>query len=108
MIVWASLPLANAWAGPCPNEALRSELRSGQLPDCRAYELVSPTYTESAILTEAFAVSPEGSRVVVGSLGSFGGAERGLLNSATILEEAYLLSRTPPGSGMRAGWMPVC
>ena len=101
LIVWVTLPTAGAWAGACPNEALRSELRSGQLPDCRAYEKVSPAYTESAILTEYYALSPEGSRVVVGSLGSFAGAEGGLLNSTTITTEAYLLSRT------KAGWVPV-
>jgi hypothetical protein len=101
MIVWGALPVASAWAGPCPNEALRSELRSGQLPDCRAYEMVSPAYTESAVFTEVFAVSTEGSRVVAGSLGSFAGAEGGLLNRTTITSEPYLLSRTP------AGWLPV-
>lgn len=93
--------MASACAGVCPNEALRSELRSGQLPDCRAYELASPGYTESAILTEVFAVSPEESRVLAGSLGTFGGAEEGMLNNTTMRAEAYLLSRT------QTGWAPV-
>ena len=63
--------------------------------------MVSPTYTESAIFTELFAVSPEGSRVVAGSLGTFAGAEDGTLSNTAIHTEAYLLSRTP------AGWAPV-
>ena len=32
--------------GSCPNEALRSELNSGSLADCRAYEMVTPVYKE--------------------------------------------------------------
>jgi hypothetical protein len=87
--------------GACPNETLRSELHSGQLPDCRAYEMVTPAYTESALLTELFAVSPDGSRVLGGSLGTFAGAEANELNNTTIRAEAYLLSRTP------AGWAPL-
>lgn len=98
LVVWGTLPVARAEADTCPNEAIRSELHSGQLPDCRAYEMVSPAYTESAILTEVFAVSPEGSRVVAGSLGTFAGAEEGMLNNTSIIAEAYLLSRT------QAGW----
>jgi hypothetical protein len=102
MVVWGALPVAGAWAGVCPNEALRSELGSGQLPDCRAYEIVSPPFTESAILTEVFAVSLDGSGVVVGSLGTFGGAEVGSLHNSIVTAQAYLLSRT------QTGWtMPV-
>src|ERR1700730_10432430 len=101
MVVWVALPMTSACADTCPNEALRSELRSGQLPDCRAYEIVSPAYTEGAILTEIFAVSPDGSRVVVGSLGTFAGGEVGSLHNTLLTAEAYLLSRT------RVGWAPV-
>jgi hypothetical protein len=97
-IVGVTLPIASAWAAnTCPNETLRSELHSGQLPDCRAYEMVSPTYTEGTILTGFFAVSPEGLRAIVGSLGTFAGSEQVTLNNSNVDGAAYLLSRTPTG-----------
>jgi hypothetical protein len=97
MIVGAIMPASGAWASFCSNESLRSELRSGQLPDCRAYEIVSPSYTQGTILTSMFAVSPEGSHIIAGSLGAFAGAEQVTLNNTNVVGAAYLLSRTPEG-----------
>jgi hypothetical protein len=37
---------SSAWADGCANAALRAENNSGALPDCRAYEMVSPPYKE--------------------------------------------------------------
>ncbi len=97
LLGWAVLPGAGAAASACPNAALRSELRSGQLPDCRAYELVSPVYKEGAIMG-TFGVSQEGSRLIVGSFGVFGGAEAGsVLGAGSVPGVAYLLSRTASG-----------
>lgn len=53
--LWAPLP-AFAQAEPCPNAQIRAEQPyAQQLPDCRAYELVSPLDTDGqdAILAEA-------------------------------------------------------
>jgi hypothetical protein len=66
---------AGARAGEaCPNEALRQELSSGSLPDCRAYEMVTPVYKDGAAVNIR-AVSGDGSRVLgqAAQLGAFAG-----------------------------------
>ncbi len=57
----------------CPNETLESFRAT--LPDCRAYELVTPPYKEGALLKELDAVSPDGSRAILTSFGDFGEAQ---------------------------------
>jgi hypothetical protein len=91
-----------AWGdvGTCPNETLRPQLRSEQLPDCRAYERVTPAYKESepALLGNAFAVSPDGSRLINGNIGAFGGAEQANLDlDSAVADTAYLLERSANG-----------
>jgi hypothetical protein len=51
-----SLTAAPALADDCPNAALRAENNSTQLPDCRAYELVTPVFKEGfAPILQGFA-----------------------------------------------------
>ncbi len=95
----SSLSTASAYAGQCPNEALRTELHSGQLPDCRAYELVSPAYKQGAFVSP-FAVLTNGTRIIAGSVGAFGGTEGDALGQGTNLPgAAYEFVRDE-----QAGW----
>jgi hypothetical protein len=48
LLALALLAAPTARADECPNEALRSQQGAGALPDCRAYELVSPVAKDGA------------------------------------------------------------
>jgi hypothetical protein len=94
---FAFAPPASA-TGACPNETLRSEMNSGALPDCRAYELVTPVYHEGAFPSTDFAISQDGNHLLGGSIGVFAGTESDGLGRATnVLGAAYEYSRTPTG-----------
>lgn len=86
-----STQVAVAAAG-CVNEQLRLENHSTQLPDCRAYELVSPPYKDGYFPLVRTS-SPDGERVLLESIGKFGGAEGNSAAQGTI----YEARRTPSG-----------
>jgi hypothetical protein len=100
-IVLASSSLAltpTLASAQCSNETLRSELRSGTLPDCRAYEQVTPVYKEGVNLTSEFAISQDGAHLIGGGTGVFAGAEGDKLgNAGPVLGAAYEFSRTASG-----------
>lgn len=80
-----------ASAASCPNAKLRTGA-SAYLPDCRAYELVSPTKKNGYDITfgnEAAAL--DGNAVTYDSLGSFAG------NPAGAIIDQYLSTRTSKG-----------
>jgi hypothetical protein len=81
----------------CPNEALRVELGSGFLPDCRAYEMVTPAYKEGYEFFSAApgAFSSDGDRVFMASVGGVAGIEG---EGEEVLRSAvYMDTRTASG-----------
>jgi hypothetical protein len=88
-----ALPIP-ARAEACPNEAFRTGL-SAFLPDCRAYEMVSPPYKEGFGATGIEAVSPEGGSVVFYSPGTFAGAPLGL--TGNLVGKSYVARRGTTG-----------
>jgi hypothetical protein len=73
--------------GACPNEAIRGVLHSEQLPDCRAYEMVSPS---QKLGWKVKFESADESRAMISSLGAFLGSNQGLSSQ-------YLVERTSSG-----------
>ncbi len=93
-------------AGACPNEAIRIEQHAAELPNCRAYELVSPSRNGKIGLdvmpasshTQAAVAEAPGLPMAVGfaSLGAFGDAV------GTGIAAEYLAQRdAEPGT---SGW----
>jgi hypothetical protein len=108
---------ARAAAGEgCPNEALRSELSSGGLPDCRAYEMVSPAYKEGypVLPPNSGSYSANGDEGIVYSSGDFAGAEgggeageEGDLYSVTRTSAGWQLSSLNPPLSQFVGQIPL-
>lgn len=80
--------------GSCPNETLRTENNSKGLPDCRAYEKVSPAEkSDQPITFNHSASSPSGNTISYAGFGALGGTEgTGVINTQVV------------GSRGDAGW----
>ncbi|HEY5342926.1 MAG TPA: hypothetical protein VIJ66_04635 [Solirubrobacteraceae bacterium] len=96
-----STQAASAAAGVCANEARRAEQSSTYLPECRAYELVTPPYKQGGlVLSVPGAISADGEHVLVGSAG-FAGAGNAWWDANRNPDIAvYELTRSA------AGWQP--
>ncbi len=94
----------NANAAVCENETLRSELGSSLLPECRAYEMVTPPYKNGQpFFVERY--SSDGSKIILDSLG-------GIVNipgsgESVVEPDWYLADRTTDGWRMSAMNPPV-
>jgi len=76
---------ASVWAAECPNEAIRRAQGTTALPDCRAYEMVTPNFTGgftvnraggASVATSAAGAVDAGAGIFLGgSFGAFAGSK---------------------------------
>lgn len=88
----AALGAGDADVGNCENGAFEGFRE--YMPDCRAYEMVSPVYKEGYVASVQGA-SPDGSRVLADALGVFAGAQGDEYASGAW----YVFSRSGDGWG---------
>jgi hypothetical protein len=113
VLVWVGLIGASLWMcgsafatgdANVASCAVASEVSPGFrnfMPDCRAYELVSPGYGAGALAAgvknRAPSMSPDGESLLAISFGGFGQAEELKQEGSEELGEVYEFSRTPNG-----------
>ncbi len=81
----------------CPNAHLRQITNSSDLPDCRAYELVSPAYAEGTTLYPEGPNSPEATNPARFAFGGFIGAIPGSGEPPNTYGDLYVSTRTDEG-----------
>jgi hypothetical protein len=88
----------------CLNEAIRTETNSLALPDCRAYEMVSPPYKEGYPMF-ALGIARDGEQVILYTLGDLAGIPGSGQTSTD--SELYLAERSSTGWGISPMNPPV-
>jgi hypothetical protein len=93
----------------CPNSQVRQEVRANAVPDCRAYELVSPTYAQGAALmpfsgpTSGVATSPP--RLIYSA--SWGNFDETTGEPTSGFSDKYVSTRTSTGWTTRYVGIPA-
>jgi hypothetical protein len=99
--------VAPSAGGPCPNEALRAQSNidpatgrpySEGLPECRAYEMVSPVDTQGHGVAELAAVAPSGEAVGFTSEGGFADPQNFYLEGP-VVRNSYVARRELTSAG---------
>lgn len=83
-------PTAPSASAACPNEAIRVEQGSTGLPDCGAYEMVSPPDMNGNGVETTYAVRADGEALVYGTINAFGQTQSSIAGK-------WLAKRTPQG-----------
>ena len=87
----------NFYPGSCPNAQLRQQTGASFLPDCRAYELVSPENAGSVILSDLGPTSPVAENPSrFGFSGEFGAID-GAGDPQAVFGDTYIATRTNQG-----------
>lgn len=81
----------------CPNAQLRQETHSAYLPDCRAYELVSPANAGGAVLYPEGPSSPYATNPARLAFGGILGAVPGAGHTPNTLGDLYVATRSSDG-----------
>jgi hypothetical protein len=81
-------------AGGCGNESLRVALSSNVLPDCRAYEMVTPPYKEGYPMFVS-SLAADGEQAIINGLGNLAGTPGA--GESVLQGELYLDRRTTDG-----------
>ncbi len=100
----------------CPNEAIRSQQHSAYLPDCRAYEMVSPPDKNGGEVmrySSRTVASSDGKQIVYPSVVAFGDAVATSISTEYLSERSAALPTgwvahaiTPPQEPFAPGWAP--
>lgn len=99
--MWAAVsPVPVALAGDANAETCANEASlgfRGYMPDCRAYEMVTPVYKGGSEVLLLEAVSSDGLHVIGTSYGGFAGTENNEQSNLPVGAGIYELSRAPMG-----------
>jgi hypothetical protein len=88
---------------PCANAEIRSQQSAARLPECRAYEQVTPVDKNGGNLTYGLAISGDGSRIGSNGSASFGDARSNGLGAPYISERraaGWVTANLSPPAGV--------